>query len=279
MFDHLLAAFAQHRKRDAKTHWPLRARDGLKQQIHWRAPRQRSKLRRNMRQAAGLRRSFASSHQTIQRVQNRANRFHRIRRGIHADDGVAASIQQSFKRGQQDAADIVHRMIRLHANPQHAALAHGVAAARHVANPRRGQHQILVAHNFRHGGGDFGNDGALDRAQFAFGGGIVEQALAEFANGDTFQRLEVFAIEGIQNQAAHVVLIRINQRILQNIVERQIRKLALCGNPFAFRSRGDSGQLIARLHLVRLGKKLTKIGKHESLGHKGASKKHHANFT
>jgi hypothetical protein len=36
--------------------------------------------------------------------------------------------------------------------------------------------------------------------------------------------------------------------------------------------------LVARLHLVRLGKKLTEIGKRESLGHIGASQSHRANF-
>ena len=146
-----------------------------------------------------LRRHFASRYEAIERMQNRANRFHRIGRGIYADHRVAASIEQAFKRGEQDASDIVHRMIRLHPNAQNAALAHGVAATRDVANARRGQHQILVAHNLRHGCGDFRNDGALNRAQFAFGSGVIEQPLAEFADGHAFQWLELFLIEGIED--------------------------------------------------------------------------------
>ena len=116
-------------------------------------------------------------------------------------------------------------------------------------------------------------------SEVRFGGSVVEKAFTKFADGEAFQRLEVFSIEGIQNQAADVVLVRINQRILHDLVERQIGELAFRGNALAFRASGDSGQLIARLHLVGFGKKLTKIGKCESLRHNGASEKHVANFS
>ncbi len=94
-----------------------------------------------------------------------------------------------------------------------------------------------------------------------------------------FSGWKVISIEGIQKQAAYVVLVRINQRILHDFVERQIRKLAFRRNPLTFRARGKSGQLIAGLHLVRLGKKLTKIRKYKSFGHKVAPKHPPANFT
>ncbi len=238
MFEHLLAAFAQHRESDAETFvGRFRAADGLEQQIDRRAAFQRSELRGDVREAARLRRRFARSHQAIERVQNCANRFHRIRGGVYADHRVAAAVEQAFKRGEQDAANIVHRMIGLHTNAQHAALAHGVAATRHVANSRSRQHQIFVAHDFRYGRGYFRNDGALDVLEVRFGGGVVEKAFTKFADGEAFQWLEIFPIEGIQNQAADVVLLRINQRILHNFVERQFGELAFRGHALAFRAR------------------------------------------
>ena len=98
MFEDLLAAFAQHRERDAEAAFaasvPL---------MDWNsrstgAPRaERGKLRGNVREAASLRRRLASRHKPVERVQNRADRLHRIRRGIHADHRVATSIEQAFE--------------------------------------------------------------------------------------------------------------------------------------------------------------------------------------
>ena len=82
-------------------------------------------------------------------MQDGAHGFDGIRRGIHADHRVAASVKQTLKGGQENSAHVVDRMIRLHADAEHSALAHGVAAARDIADFRCGQHQVLVAHDLR----------------------------------------------------------------------------------------------------------------------------------
>ena len=100
-------------------------------------------------------------------MQNGADAFHGFGRGVDADDGIAAAIQQAVKCREQDSRRIVRRMVGLQANAQHAALAHGVAAARDHANLVRGQHQVLVAHQLGYGGGNFRRDGPVQGFQAA----------------------------------------------------------------------------------------------------------------
>jgi len=53
-------------------------------------------------------------------------------------------------------------MVRLYADAEHAALAHRIPATRDISNLRRGQDQILIAHDLRHSGRDFRDDSSLD---------------------------------------------------------------------------------------------------------------------
>ena len=73
-------------------------------------------------------------------------------------------------------------MVRLHANAEYAALTHGIAAARDVANPRRGQHKIFVTHDLCCRRRDFRDDGLLHSVQLLFGGSVVEQKFAKLAH-------------------------------------------------------------------------------------------------
>ena len=91
--------------------------------------------------SASMRRSSAA--------EDRGDDLDRFRRRVHADHGVAAAEEQAVDGRQQDAAEVVARVVRLHADAEHAALAQRVAAACHDADLARGQHQILVAHQLR----------------------------------------------------------------------------------------------------------------------------------
>ena len=129
--------------------------------------------------------------ETIQAAQNGRHRFDRFRRRIDADHGIAAAVQQAIDGGQQNAAQIVGRVIRLHADAEDAALAHRVAAARDVADLARRQHEVLVAHQLGHSSSHVGMNGSLNRADFLLADRIVEQILAELADGQTAQRIEM----------------------------------------------------------------------------------------
>ena len=190
-FPHALTPLAQQRQADAESGvGGLRAGDRLKQQVHRRTALQASQLRRDVGQAARLRRHRQRVDEAIQPAQNGRHRFDRFRRRIDADHGVAAAVQQAIDGGQENAAEIVGGVIRLHADAEDAALAHRVAAARDVADLARRQHEILVAHQLGRSRSHVGMNGSLNRADFLLADRIVEQILAELANGQTAQRLK-----------------------------------------------------------------------------------------
>ena len=106
--------------------------------------------------------SYASTRR-FNASKNRADGLHRVGGRIHADDRVSTAVEQSFECGQKNSADVVGRVIGLHADAQHSTLSHGIAAAGDVADLGGREHQILVAHQLGYGGGDFRDDGFLQR--------------------------------------------------------------------------------------------------------------------
>ena len=78
---------------------------------------------------------------------------------------------------------------------------------------------------------------------------------------------ESFLVEGVENEAGDIVVGRIDQGTPDNLIERQVGKFAFRRDSLSFRSRGDAGQLVARLFLVGFGKQFAEIGKVESLDH------------
>ena len=160
-----------------------------------------------------MRRHAISIDQPGERAQNCANRFHRIRRRVHSDHGVAASEEEPLKRGQQNPANIIHGMIGLSADSQHSALAHRVPATRHVPDFGRGEDEVLVAHDFGNGRRDFGNDRPLELFQLFFARGVVENKFPEFAHGHALDSLKPLRVVGFQEQAADFVVGRIDQRL------------------------------------------------------------------
>ena len=100
-------------------------------------------------------------------------------------------------------------------------------------------------------------------------GGIVEEVFAEFADRHALRAArKASLVEGIEDQAPDVVLVGIDQRLADDFRERQVGELAFGGDAFAFRPRGDSGQLVAGLLFVGFGEKLAEVGECEALGHR-----------
>src|SRR3984893_17942431 len=136
-----------------------------------------------MREATNLRGNFVCIHQAIQRCENRADCFDRVGGGIHTDDCVSTAVEKSLECRQKNAADVVSRVIGLHADAEHSTLSHGIAAVCDVADFGGCQHEIFVAHQLGYRGGDFWDDGLLKRLELSVCGSLVEEELAKLAYG------------------------------------------------------------------------------------------------
>ena len=212
-----------------------------------------------MGQAAGLGGNVVGRNQPLQRVQNRPDRFHRIGGRIHPDDRIAASEQQTIQAGKQDAADVIRRMIGLEANSQHAPLSHGVAAAGDHPYPGSGQHQVFIAHQLGNGGGHLRSDGPVQAREVRLSGFIIQDELAQFAYAHCADFLEGLLVVGFQQQPAYLILSRIDQRMGDDVAERHLRQPAFGRYPLLLGTRGNAGQLVARLFFVGPGKQLAEI--------------------
>ena len=68
-----------------------------------------------------------------------------------------------------------------------------------------------------------------------------------------------------RDQAADVVRVGIDQRVIDDFAERDVGQGPLGGHPFALTAGRDAGQLVARLLLVGLGQQFGQIGEVEPL--------------
>ena len=76
---------------------------------------------------------------------------------------------------------------------------------------------------------------------------------------------ERVAIERVEDQPADFVGVGIDQRVVDDLVERQIGQDELGGDALALGPRGQPGELVARLLLVGLGEDLAQVGEVKSL--------------
>src|SRR5438445_4790008 len=120
MFDYLFSSLLQHGESNSKT--SIRcfcAGDGLKKKVHGSSATQCGKLSGNVRQTTTLRRDLIHLDQTFESAQYGTHGLNRIGGRIHTDHCVATSIKRAFKGGKQDSANIISRMVRLHADSQY----------------------------------------------------------------------------------------------------------------------------------------------------------------
>ena len=104
-----------------------------------------------------------------------------------------------------------------------------------------------------------------DRRQHLLGRGVVENPFAELADGQAAQCGEGVAVERLEDQPAHLVGVGIDQRVVDDLAERQVGQDQLGGDPLALGPRGQPGELVARLLLVGLGEDLAQVGEVKSL--------------
>ena len=125
-------------------------------------------------------------------------------------------------------------MVRLQANAQNATLAHGITAMRLNPDLAGSQHQILVTHELGGGSGNFRRDSPVQTLQLSFSRLVIQNELTKLADGLALDPGEALLIVRIQNQAAYIILIGIDQRIAYDVFQRHIGQGIFGGNALTF---------------------------------------------
>ena len=160
---------------------------------------------------------------------------------IDADHRVPGAVQQAVEHAGGDAFHIIGRMIGLQAHAQAPRQADSVAKTGDDPAFAGGEDQILIAHQLADRGGHLRGYRAGDLAQRRFIGGVVEQPVAKIADRQMANRCEAPGVVGIEDQPGHLILLVGNQRIIENLRERNLRQRHFCRHPL-FSGAGDNAR-------------------------------------
>src|SRR5260370_6115686 len=140
VFPNTFSSLSEHRECDAEAMvGSLGAGDGLKKKVDGDAALKTIKLRGDVGEGRCLSGSASCGNQLVETGKDAGHRLDRIGGWIDADDRVAASEEQAIHGGKENTAQIIGGMIRLQADAENAALAHGVSAASDIADFARRQ--------------------------------------------------------------------------------------------------------------------------------------------
>jgi len=95
------------------------------------------------------------------------------------------------------------------------------------------QHQIFVTHEFGGGGGNFRRDGPTQSLQLGFRS-LIQNKFTKLADGLAPDLGESLLIVRIENQAAYIILIGIDQRIAYDVFQRHVGQSIFGGNALTF---------------------------------------------
>jgi hypothetical protein len=94
------------------------------------------------------------------------------------------------------------------------------------------------------------------------------------ADGVAFPVGKRWDVERFEDQPGYVVIGRIDQRLLDNLCQREIREGEFGCDPLALGCGCDAGQLVARFFFVGLGQKIAEIGKDEPFATESKGERH-----
>ena len=96
---------------------------------------------------------------------------------------------------------------------------------------------------------------------------FVEEIFTKLANGQSRDGLERSFVPGVLNQARDLIGFGGDERLIDNLAQREICQRVLGGHALALRTRRYSSQLITGLFLVCLRKYFAETTKRKSLNH------------
>ncbi|MNF58005.1 hypothetical protein D3C84_395500 [compost metagenome] len=206
-----------------------------------------------MGQHAGLGGDFVALDDGVEHFQHGADGGDAVGGRVDAEHGVAVAVEQAVEDARGDAGGVVRGVVGLQPGGEPAAQAHGVAKARDHADLLRHQHQILHAHDLRHGGGHFRRQAGGEGAQAGFVGVLAEQPVAQATHRQVADRGEGDAVVAVDDQAGDFVFFVGNQRLIEEVLEGNVRQGHLRGDALAIAGRSDAGQVVAGACRAGLG--------------------------
>jgi hypothetical protein len=258
-----VAWWAQHRGRDAEARvGALGAGHRLEQQVDGRALAQRLQLGGDVGEHARLGGDAEAADDLLQRVQQPADRGDGLGDRVDPDQRVATAVQEAVQGGGQHAVHRVGGVVGLHPAAEHPALAHGGSAAGDGAQRCGGHHEVLVAHELGHRRGDAGGQRPGQAVAPGRGEAAAEHELAQLAHRQRAQLREARPVVPTLDQLRHVVL---DQARVGDLAQGHSGQGELGRDPLHLGVRGDPGELVAGLLLVRLGQQLAQVGEGEGL--------------
>ena len=150
----------------------------------------------------------SGADEPVEAAQDGGDGVDRLGRRVDADHRVAAAEEQAVDRRQQDAAEVVGGMVRLHADAEHAALAQRVAAAGDVADSLAARTRSLLLISLATAAAISGVMAPCSDATSVPRRRVVEQVLAELADGQDSQwrSWDVSRSMRVEDEARHVVV-------------------------------------------------------------------------
>ncbi len=207
-----------------------------------------------------------------------------VRQGIggrvHPDDRVARAHQQAVEGRDQDALGRIGRMVRLVAGGEASGQADRGAEARHDRPLGGHRDEVLqpadLGDRRDHLGGEAGREGG-ERPRVGGGG---EQPLAEGADREGRDRREGRRVVPAGDQVGDLVLLRGDQLLGQEGLQRQVRQRDLRGQALHRPVGAEAGELVAGPLRRRLGEQAAQVGEGEAcafdrrrVGHGGRSRR------
>ena len=227
-----------------------RAREALEHDVHRGAGLERAHLGGDMAEHAVLRRHAGAIDDVGGEFEQAADVVGLVDARVDSDERVAGRVREAFVSCGCDSGEIVARMVWLQAGREPAREAERGARVRDDANLRRNRNQIEIGAQLGDRGGDFGGDSAAGCEDRVAGGRVVEQPFAKLADRLAAHGGECVEVERVIDNARHLVAIVGDDRILAQIVQREIGEHGFGCDSFLLGARRDSRQLVARARFV-----------------------------
>ena len=247
-------ALPQHLQADAEAGvGRLGAGDGLEHQVHRRAALDGGDGAGDVGQHAGLGGNPVALDDGVEHLQQVSKRTQAVGGRVDAEHGVAVAVEQAVENAGGDAGRIVGRMVGLQPGRHPPAQAHGVAEAGDHADLLRHQDQVLHTHDLRHRRRHLRGQPRRQGTQRGLAGLLAEQPVAQAADGQVSDRGEGRRVVAVDDQPGDLVVLVGDQRLVEEVPERDVRQRHLRGDPLGVAGGGDAGQLVAGTGRAGLG--------------------------